>query len=99
MTQQYAPARHTSGIPCSSAMNFRCLRTQGACCVLGASLIAAFTGARITEIAQLLLDQLYEERGRCYFRIEGHSALAETEEQVVPQTHSRPSGVGAARAA
>jgi hypothetical protein len=33
-------------------------------------LIGAFTGARITEIAQMLADDVYEEGGRWYFRIE-----------------------------
>lgn len=33
-------------------------------------LIGAFTGARITEIAQLLIDDVYEEGGRWFFRIE-----------------------------
>jgi integrase len=33
-------------------------------------LIGAFTGARITEVAQLLLDDVYEEGGQWYFRIE-----------------------------
>jgi integrase len=33
-------------------------------------LIGAYTGARITEIAQLLVSDLYEEGGHWYFRIE-----------------------------
>ena len=33
-------------------------------------LIGAFTGARITEIAQLLVGDVYEEGGQWYFRIE-----------------------------